>query len=31
MAAPYEYLQNTDVGQEETYAALPNWIENPEG
>ena len=29
--APYEYLQNTDVGQEETYAALPNWIENPEG
>jgi biopolymer transport protein ExbB len=29
--APFEYLQNTDVGQEETYAALPNWIENPEG
>jgi biopolymer transport protein ExbB len=29
--APYEYLQNTDVGQEETYAALPNWIDAPEG
>lgn len=29
--APYEYLQNADVGQEETYAALPNWIESPEG
>ncbi len=27
--APYEYLQNADVGQEETYAALPNWIEAP--
>ena len=20
-----------DVGQEETYAALPNWLENPQG
>ena len=29
--APYEYLQNTDVGQEETYAALPNWVDAPEG
>ena len=29
--APYEYLQNADVGQEETFAALPNWIEAPEG
>jgi len=29
--APYEYLQSADVGQEETYAALPNWIEAPEG
>ena len=29
--APYEYLQNADVGQEETFAALPNWIESPEG
>lgn len=29
--APYEYLQNADVGQEETYAALPNWIEAPQG
>ncbi len=28
--APYEYLQNADVGQEETFAALPNWIEAPE-
>ncbi|MFT4175574.1 MAG: MotA/TolQ/ExbB proton channel family protein [Luteolibacter sp.] len=27
---PYEYLQSTDVGQEETYAALPNWVEAPE-
>lgn len=25
--APYEYLVDADVGQEETYAALPNWIE----
>lgn len=29
--APYEYLQNADVGQEETFAALPNWIEAPQG
>ncbi|MBK1881842.1 MotA/TolQ/ExbB proton channel family protein [Luteolibacter pohnpeiensis] len=29
--APYDYLQNADVGQEETYAAMPNWIEAPEG
>ncbi len=29
--APYDYLQNTDVGQEETYAALPNWVESPQG
>jgi len=29
--APYEYLQNADVGQEETYAALPNWVEAPQG
>jgi biopolymer transport protein ExbB len=28
--APYEYLQNADVGQEETFAALPNWIEVPD-
>ena len=27
--APYEYLKDADVGQEETYAALPNWIEAP--
>ncbi|MBN8459924.1 MAG: MotA/TolQ/ExbB proton channel family protein [Verrucomicrobia bacterium] len=24
--APYEYLKDADVGQEETYAAMPNWI-----
>ncbi|MEX1049644.1 MAG: MotA/TolQ/ExbB proton channel family protein [Akkermansiaceae bacterium] len=29
--APYDYLKDADVGQEETYAALPNWIENPHG
>lgn len=29
--APYDYLKDADVGQEETYAALPNWIENPGG
>lgn len=29
--APYEYLQNADVGQEETYAALPNWVDAVEG
>lgn len=28
--APYEYLKDADVGQEETYAALPNWIESPQ-
>lgn len=27
--APYDYLKDADVGQEETYAALPNWVENP--
>jgi biopolymer transport protein ExbB len=25
--APYDYLKDADVGQEETYAALPNWLE----
>ena len=29
--APYEYLKDADVGQEETYAALPNWLQAPEG
>ncbi|MEI6817971.1 MAG: MotA/TolQ/ExbB proton channel family protein [Verrucomicrobiota bacterium] len=29
--APYDYLKDADVGQEETFAALPNWIESPEG
>ena len=29
--APYEYLKDADVGQEETYAALPNWIQAPGG
>jgi biopolymer transport protein ExbB len=29
--APYEYLKDADVGQEETYAALPNWVEAPQG
>ncbi|MES2437870.1 MAG: MotA/TolQ/ExbB proton channel family protein [Verrucomicrobiota bacterium] len=29
--APYDYLKDADVGQEETYAALPNWIESPQG
>jgi biopolymer transport protein ExbB len=29
--APYDYLKDADVGQEETYAALPNWIQSPEG
>ncbi|MEY4569641.1 MAG: hypothetical protein RLZZ398_1080 [Verrucomicrobiota bacterium] len=27
--APYEYLKDADVGQEETYAALPNWVQAP--
>lgn len=25
--APYDYLKDADVGQEETFAALPNWVE----
>lgn len=29
--APYDYLKDADVGQEETFAALPNWLENPQG
>ena len=29
--APYEYLKDADVGQEETYAALPNWVAGVEG
>ncbi|RYD36184.1 MAG: MotA/TolQ/ExbB proton channel family protein [Verrucomicrobiaceae bacterium] len=29
--APYDYLKDADVGQEETYAALPNWVQAPEG
>lgn len=29
--APYDYLRDADVGQEETYAALPNWVESPQG
>jgi biopolymer transport protein ExbB len=24
--APYDYLKDADVGQEETYAAMPNWL-----
>jgi biopolymer transport protein ExbB len=24
--APYEYLKEADVGQEETFAAMPNWL-----
>jgi biopolymer transport protein ExbB len=24
--APYEYLKDADVGQEETFAAMPNWL-----
>lgn len=24
--APYDYLKDVDVGQEATYAALPNWV-----
>ncbi len=27
--APYEYLKDADVGQEETYAAMPNWLQTP--
>jgi biopolymer transport protein ExbB len=29
--APYEYLRDADVGQEATYAALPNWVAGAEG
>jgi biopolymer transport protein ExbB len=29
--APYDYLANADVGQEETYAAVPNWVAAQEG
>ena len=29
--APYDYLKDADVGQEETFAALPNWVEDPQG
>lgn len=29
--APYDYLKDADVGQEETYAALPNWVTGVEG
>jgi biopolymer transport protein ExbB len=29
--APYEYLKDADVGQEATFAALPNWIAGAEG
>ena len=29
--APYEYLQDADVGQEETFAAMPNWLESSQG
>jgi biopolymer transport protein ExbB len=27
--APYDYLKDADVGQEESFAALPNWLETP--
>jgi biopolymer transport protein ExbB len=29
--APYEYLKDADVGQEETYAAMPNWLQTTDG
>lgn len=29
--APYEYLKDADVGQEETFAAMPNWLQGPAG
>jgi biopolymer transport protein ExbB len=29
--APYEFLKDADVGQEATYAALPNWVSDAEG
>lgn len=28
--APYDYLRDADVGQEATYAALPNWVAGAE-
>jgi biopolymer transport protein ExbB len=28
--APYDYLRDADVGQEATYAALPNWVAGSE-
>lgn len=28
--APYEYLRDVDVGQETTYAAMPNWMAGDE-
>lgn len=28
--APYEFLKDADVGQEATYAALPNWVSDAE-
>jgi len=28
--APYDYLKDTDVGQEATYAAIPNWLNDGE-
>ncbi len=28
--APYDYLKDADVGQEATYAALPNWVTGAE-
>jgi biopolymer transport protein ExbB len=27
--APYDYLKDADVGQEETFAAMPNWLQAP--
>ncbi len=29
--APYDLLKDADVGQEETFAAIPNWLEAPQG
>ncbi|NJM37404.1 MAG: MotA/TolQ/ExbB proton channel family protein [Akkermansiaceae bacterium] len=29
--APYDLLKDADVGQEETFAAIPNWLETPQG
>jgi biopolymer transport protein ExbB len=28
--APYEYLKDVDVGQEVTFAAIPNWVSSEE-